>query len=316
MLPAGRKTAQRRPCASLGWGRLAGESGVPKQRSGTRSDEAQTLALTRLTEADLPQARALSAEMNWPYRLEDWAFAHRLGHGLALKLGSRVAATGAWWPNGEAFATAGMIIVSTALQGRGLGARLFDALMDETGDRAVLLNSTPEGFELYRRRGFAVVGEIHQHHGVLRSGLASQIQGVRPAQPADLERLMALDEAASGRPRRELLSALAAEARFTALEQDGALRGYAASRPFGRGHVIGPVIATDAQQAQALIDAAATDLVGDFVRVDTPAELGMGPWLEGRGLAHVSSATTMVRGAPPQPSGEARIFGLCSQSLG
>lgn len=289
---------------------------MPTQHSHSRPDEAPSFALGPLTAADLPQARELSTEMNWPYRLEDWAFAHRLGHGLALKQESRVVATGAWWPNGDAFATVGMIIVSTALQGRGLGARLFDALMEDAEGRAVLLNSTAEGLELYRRRGFAPVGEIHQHQGVLRPGPVSASRDVRAARSTDLNRLLQLDEAASGRPRRELLEALAGEVRFAVLEQGGRLTGYAASRPFGRGHVIGPVVAADAEQARSLIEAAGTDLVGAFVRVDTSPELGMGPWLEARGLAHVSSATTMVRGAPPQPSSDARIFALCSQSLG
>jgi GNAT superfamily N-acetyltransferase len=289
---------------------------MPTQHPHSRPDAAPGFVLARLTADDLPQARDLSTEMNWPYRLEDWAFAHRLGRGLVFKQGSRVVATGAWWPNGDAFATAGMIIVSTALQGRGLGARLFDALMEEMEERAVLLNSTAEGFELYRRRGFATVGDIHQHQGTLRPGAESPPQDIRPARQADLERLLQVDEAASGRPRRELIEALAAEARFTVLEQDGRLKGYAAARPFGRGHVIGPVVAPDAEQAQSLIDAAGSRLVGAFVRLDTSPELGLGPWLEGRGLAHISSATTMVRGAPPQASGEARVFALCSQSLG
>ena len=34
--------------------------------------------------ACLPGGLSLSQEMGWPYRLEDWAFAARLGQGLAL----------------------------------------------------------------------------------------------------------------------------------------------------------------------------------------------------------------------------------------
>jgi ribosomal protein S18 acetylase RimI-like enzyme len=289
---------------------------MPIERSKSGSDEAPALVLDRLTAADLPQALALSVEMKWPYRVEDWAFALRLGHGLALRAGPRVVATGAWWPNGDDFATVGMIIVSTALQGRGLGAQLFDALMAEIGGRAMLLNSTPEGFELYRRRGFMTVGEIHQHQGVLTLEDNRVAQNVRPARPSELEAIIRLDEAASGRPRGALLAALADEARLVVLEEAAELKGYAASRPFGRGHVVGPVIATDADQARALFVAAAADLAGAFVRLDTSPELGLGPWLAAQGLETVSTAATMVRGEPPAPRGDARIFALCSQSLG
>jgi hypothetical protein len=181
----------------------------------------------------------------------------------------------------------------------------------------VVLNSTAEGFELYRRRGFVAVGEVHQHQGVL----ALPPQDSRPAHlragnPGDLDRLARLDEDALGRPRRELLGSLMAEGRFTVLETAGVVRGYAVSRRFGRGQVIGPVIASRLEDAQALIEAAAADLAATFVRVDTPAELGLGPWLEARGLEHVGAVTTMVRGDPPPLSGSLRAFALCSQSLG
>ena len=31
-----------------------------------------------MTRADLPAAHRLSAQLNWPHRLEDWALLHRL----------------------------------------------------------------------------------------------------------------------------------------------------------------------------------------------------------------------------------------------
>jgi GNAT superfamily N-acetyltransferase len=290
---------------------------MPGQVPQASPEEARAPTLGRLTATHLAQALSLSLEMNWPYRLEDWAFAHQLGQGIALEQGRRLVGTAMWWPNGDAFATAGMIIVSNDFQGRGLGARLFDALLDELGSRTVVLNSTAAGFELYRRRGFAPIGEVHQHQGELlppepRAGRA----GLRTASAGELDVLARLDREAFGRPRRGLLSALMAVGRFTVLETDGAVRGFAVSRRFGRGHVVGPVIAEDAEDARALIEAATADLVGRFVRVDTPAELGLGPWLEARGLKKVDAVTTMVRRDPPRLSGRPRAFALCSQSLG
>jgi predicted GNAT family N-acyltransferase len=280
-------------------------------------EEAQTPSLVRLTAALLPQALDLSLEMNWPYRLEDWVFAHQLGQGLALEQAQKLVGTAMWWPNGEAFATVGMIIVSKALQGRGFGGRIFNALLDDLGSRTVLLNATAEGFELYRRRGFAPIGEVHQHQGVLvLPAPRSRSAALRAARPDELELLAQIDGQAAGRPRRALLESLAENGRFTVLEADGVVRGFAVSRRFGRGHVIGPVVATDLEDAQTLIEASAADLVGTFVRVDTPAELGLGSWLEARGLTRVDAVTTMVRGEAPRTHGDGRAFALCSQSLG
>jgi ribosomal protein S18 acetylase RimI-like enzyme len=290
---------------------------MPGQVPQASPKEAQGFTLARLTAAHLPHALNLSLEMNWPYRLEDWAFAHQLGQGIGLEQAQRLVGTAMWWPNGDAFATAGMIIVSEDFQGRGLGARLFDALLDELGSRTVVLNSTAAGFELYRRRGFAPIGEVHQHQGeLLAPGQRARRAGLRTASAGELDVLAQLDQEAIGRPRGELFKGLMAAGRFMVLEADGAVRGFAVSRRFGRGHVVGPVIAEGAEDAQALIEAAAADLVGRFVRVDTPAELGLGPWLEARGLKKVDAVTTMVRGDLPRLSGRPRAFALCSQSLG
>ena len=115
----------------------------------------------------LEGALRLSQEMSWPYRLEDWAFALELGQGFVLRNGAgAVIATAAWWAYGEDHASAGMIIVAKAAQGRGHGARLMDALLAAAHPRTITLNSTAEGLALYERRGFVRIGVIQQHQGV------------------------------------------------------------------------------------------------------------------------------------------------------
>ena len=99
------------------------------------------------------------------------------------------------------------------------------------------------------------------------------------------------------------------------LLQDGVPRGYAVCRRFGRGHVIGPVVAESLDDAQALIEAALARLGNLFVRVDTSAALQLGPWLERIGLRQVDTATTMVLGTPLASTGPARMFALANQSV-
>jgi hypothetical protein len=116
--------------------------------------------------------------------------------------------------------------------------------------------------------------------------------------------------------RRILLEKLEQVGQLTVLGKPGSIRGYAVSRRFGRGHVIGPVVAADAADAQALIKDAFSKLPNEFVRVDTPTHLGLGSWLEEEGLKRVDTVSSMVRGALPEVSGSSRLFALCSQSLG
>jgi GNAT superfamily N-acetyltransferase len=265
----------------------------------------------------LEGALALSREMSWPYRLEDWAVALAIGKGFALMRGSAVIGTAAWWPYGETGASAGMIIVSGAEQGRGYGARLMDAILDAASSRVIQLNSTAEGRLLYERRGFHAIGTVHQHQGILSGAeLGPPPPSVRPAAPSDRPIIAALDHEATGWTRTAMLEHLSTAAEAWVLERGGVVRGYAMSRPFGRGRVIGPVIADDAADARALIEAALAALAGEFVRIDTASTTGLGDWFVALGLERVGDALTMVRGTPAPLPGPARRFALANQSFG
>jgi GNAT superfamily N-acetyltransferase len=265
----------------------------------------------------LESALQLSQEMSWPYRLEDWAIALELGQGFVLRNGAgAVIATAAWWAYGEDQASCGMIIVSKAAQGRGYGARMMDALLAAAHPRTITLNSTAEGLALYERRGFVRIGVIQQHQGVPSAPhQAPPASLVRAMAEPDVEAVARLDRQATGWSRRQMLDRLIQAGHGHVLVRDGEPRGYAVSRLFGRGHVIGPVVADSAADARALIEAALARLGQVFVRVDTAATSQLGPWLESIGLGQVGDAITMVKGTHTPPAGPARMFALANQSF-
>ena len=277
--------------------------------------------LRRLEAADLASARALSAEVGWPHRLEDWAFVHGLGKGFALTDASgALIGTALWWPFGEGNATLGMVIVSRRWQRRGLGHRLLTTLLDEIGPRTTLLNGTRDGLHLYERAGFRAVGTVRQYRGTVVSApgrIADPRGRVRPAEPRDLQTLVSLDAVATGMPRANALRALQATARGAVLERNGEITGFACFRPFGRGYVIGPVVATDEADAGTLIRHWLQASVGEFARIDIPVVSAEAPeWSMEAGLAPAGEVTTMVRGPVPKRSGGARTFALINQAMG
>jgi GNAT superfamily N-acetyltransferase len=262
------------------------------------------------------QLGSLSQEMSWPYRLEDWALALELGQGIVLQSAGTVIGTAAWWSYGEAHACGGMIIVAKAAQGRGHGARLMDALLAAAHPRTITLNSTAEGLTLYERRGFARIGDVRQHQGVPKERHEATLTGlVRLMAPSDLEAMAPLDRQATGWARPQMLDRLMQVGDGHVLVRDGEPCGFAISRAFGRGHVIGPVVAESPTDARALITAAIARLGSVFVRVDTPATSQLGEWLEGIGLQQVGDSTTMVRGTQTPSTGPARMFALANQSF-
>ena len=130
--------------------------------------EHEDVALVPFARAHLEGALKLSQEMSWPYLLKDWEFALQLGRGFVVTSAGAVVGTALWWPYGDTHASAGMIIVSKAVQGRGYGARLMDALLAAARPRIITLNSTAEGMALYAAPWLRPIGVLHQHHGIPR----------------------------------------------------------------------------------------------------------------------------------------------------
>ena len=191
----------------------------------------------------------------------------------------------------------------------------MDALLAAGHPRTITLNSTAEGLALYERRGFVRIGVIQQHQGVPDKRHQAPASLVRAMAPSDVESVAHLDRQATGWARRQMLDRLIQAGDGHVLVRDGEPRGYAISRPFGRGHVIGPVVAESAADARALIEAALARLGQVFVRVDTAATSQLGDWLESIGLRQVGDATTMVKGPHIPPVGPARMFALANQSF-
>mgnify|MGYP002623446649 FL=1 len=267
--------------------------------------------------AHLTPVQRLSAAVGWPHRVEDWAFALRLGQGLVALEGDSVVGTIAWWPFGAHHATLGLIIVAPQLQGRGIGGQLMDAALMQLGARSVMLNATAEGLRLYAKFGFQPIGKIRQHQGTPRAAASvTRIEGGR-LRPLQRDDLAALDERASGLPRAALLGAIAEAGTGLVLETADGIAGYAFCRRFGRGQVIGPVVAPDQQSAQSLIAAWLARNGSMFQRIDTTAQGGLSDWLADRGLPQCDEVIAMVRGTAPHTSQDApKVFALASQALG
>lgn len=265
----------------------------------------------------LPQALELSCALKWPYRREDWEFAQRLGRGLAVEIDGRLAGTALWWPYGDRHASAGMIIVSGQYQRMGIGRALMDALLADAAGRTVILNSTDQGLDLYKRLGFVAHGHVNQHQAILvRSPGGEAADKVRALIPADRAAIYDLDRAASGMDRRALIDALFAVGELKVIDHGGCVSGYGCVRTWGRGLVIGPIVAADIADARALIAAFAISRIGQFVRIDVPETTALSPWLDSMGLPRVNQVVAMTLGAPPVPGAGASLFALSNQSLG
>lgn len=276
--------------------------------------------LRPFTEADLVAAHALTASFGWPHRLEDWIFMARHGQGVVAEQDGTPVGMGLTWLYGSGFAALGLVGVGRSQQGRGLGRRILERLLDSVEGRTVVLHATEAGAPLYASLGFVGESLIRQHQGIAAGhGLVDLPEGhrLRPISRGDHAAVLALDDAATGLERGALLGALLEMPGGVILDTGGEPSGFALQRRFGHGQVIGPAVARDSLGAQALVGHLLGRLAGQFVRVDVPEAGGLGPWLAGFGLADAGPGLRMVRGSRP-PSGRNGVHmqAMMSQALG
>ncbi|TWF59275.1 GNAT family N-acetyltransferase [Neorhizobium alkalisoli] len=257
----------------------------------------------------------LSREAGWPHRAEDWQVARHLSQGVvAVDDTGKVVGTALMTPYGKDCATINMVIVDASLRGRGVGRRLMDEALSLGGERPLRLIATADGLPLYEKLGFREIGRVFQHQGTV--GALAAPARTEAATAADLSEITTMDQNAFGADRSSLMAKLAEIGEFAVIRRDGRIAGFACIRNFGRGEVVGPVVATSLDDAKALVAHFMSSRVGAFLRLDTGnAELGA--WLSEHSLAHVGGGVAMARPATAAPTiSTFTTFALANQALG
>lgn len=269
--------------------------------------------LSPLTQHHLDQATALSQAEHWPHRQEDWEMLLALSVGTVALRGSQVVGTALRTDYGPDVSAMNMIIVAQSERGRGLGRKVMEAVMDKSADRELRLIATKEGLPLYEKLGFQAESDISQCQGNV-AAVAPPVNDVNSVSADDLTDIIQIDTRYTAADRSGLLRWLAQNGTFAVTRADGGeITSYAALRQFGRGQVIGPILAPSAAQAKDLIQHFAASLSGAFLRIDTDTSLDLVPWLDSIGLARTGAGVRMRKNAKTDPR---PAFGLCSQALG
>ena len=271
--------------------------------------------------SDRPLLHELTVSVFWPHRDHDLEFFMSLGKGyLALDEIGRAMGSAMYFPVAEDFAMFGMMVTAPRLQAQGAGRWLLRRIMEDCAGRDLRLSATRSGYWLYESAGFVPVGTIWQHQGIARAiHLPDPVPGVttRPLEPADIPALRALDAHAYGAPRREVLDALLRISDGVVAVRDGHVCGYALIRRFGRGQVIGPLVADHERVAMQIAAPLIQRAEGTFLRLDTPCQGDLfGAFLAAAGMGVYDTVTEMCVG-PQRRAGEGAVmFGLASHSLG
>lgn len=212
----------------------------------------------------------------------------------------------------------GMVLVDPAHRRAGIGSRLLRGAMDALGEAdPIRLDATPAGKAVYDGLGFRDEFELVRLERAAAVPSAPAIDGLRPMVAADLPQVVALDGAAVGFERPELIAWLLAAApeRAWVVAAGGGITAACLGRPGACFTQIGPVLAGDDAQAAALVAAAcagSSDRMG-LDAVAAPAWLDI---LSGMGFIEQRRFTRMVRGGDPDRQPRPGLYAIAGPELG
>ncbi len=294
--------------------------------------------------ADLPGCLALSRSAHWNQNEADWRMMIELGQGWGIEDtvdGSRSLAASIVVIPFDGCAWVSMVLVLPQCRRRGFAGRLLRHALDWLHARGTLpiLDATPAGYPVYAQAGFVPTWGFQRYRREAASPAhvtpATPATAVSPASPeqaagtagvthiraltpADWPAIFALDAAAFGASRdpvlRRLADRLPAAARVA--ENAGGVIGFVLGRDGREACQLGPLVATDAGAARALLDNALTTIDAPVYVDLVDRHEHLDGWLRQRGFAPQRRFTRMIRGASRTPGDPAPMVLVAGPELG
>ncbi|ASY72077.1 N-acetyltransferase [Sinorhizobium fredii] len=295
------------------------------ERTNSKRLDSFELTIADIAEADLDALHALSMSVGWPHRAEDWQMVRELGKGIVARDAiDRVLASAMWFNYAPDFTNIGMVITSPRLQMLGAGLWMMNHVLARTGSRAIGLNATRSARRLYGSLGFVAERTVYQCNGEAVAppeGSLPPGTRLRTLTRDDLDEIIALDLAAYNADRTHVLARLLGVSKGVALVRGDRMAAYSLCRRFGRGHLIGPVVAANDADAIAVTRPHVADHAGSFLRLDTRQKSGaFAEFLAQSGLPVFDTVTSMSLRRPwlVEKTGSETpiIYGLATQALG
>jgi len=232
-----------------------------------------------LSERDLPGCVALSAEAGWNQTADDWTLFMRRGTVLGVPdSGGHPVASGAILPYPNGFAWISMVLVTAPRRRERIGTGILETCCAEIAGKnfVAMLDATPAGERVYRPLGFEPVLNLTRWQGEGGDSISAPA-GTRAMSAADIATVTEIDATAFGAERRFLLESLHNRAPQLAHVTEPKITGFVLARPGRIATQIGPVVASDEEEA-ALLLRAALDAVRGPVFLDVADR-----WAELRG---------------------------------
>lgn len=279
--------------------------------------------IRRMFATDIPAAIGLSRPQRWNQTEEDWRRFLALepeGCFVAVSDGQVIATT-----TTELFDSVGwigMVTVSPEWRGQGIGRAMMVhaiAYLHERGARSVKLDATPMGKPLYERLGFQEEYVLHRVVGIGVEFASHDVILYSHATPQLQKSMLSLDRRVYHTDRSAMLTKLIAGWPELAAVHltNGQVDGYIVGRHGFLYEQIGPLVATNADTADALLRWGLNAAAGCRVCLDRPdVNRAACDLAESYGLEPLREFTRMHLGNEPYADAPDEIFATSGAEKG
>lgn len=220
---------------------------------------------------------------------------------------------------GEAGGFIGLYIVRQPYRGRGLGMQLWQRAMAHLSGRSIGLDGVSERQDDYARSGFQLAWRHVRYQGKTPVTDGFRHPHLHPLGHWPAQQLLAFDRRHFGWARESFLTAWLNQPGTLSVGLGPAhdLQAYGVVRPCAQGYKVGPLFASNPQQARAVLLSLLSQLpAGSQVQVDVPAQhadaIELLGWLR---FTPVFQTARMYLGARPSMPMD-HLYGCTSLELG
>jgi GNAT superfamily N-acetyltransferase len=268
-----------------------------------------------LTTDDVDRCGALAIDRGWLPEAHKWRLLLEIGQGYGIDdetgrlIGSVIVTR-----YDARLSAISMVLVAADREGRGLGRRLMQHAIAQAGTDTISLYATERGRPLYESLGFRTVVPVDRHAGFFAHDGHEPVS--RPATPAELPGICALDAPAFGADRSALLRRLSSfGSQLRVLTANNIITGYGGAWRNDDNTVIGPLVAASPDDARHLIADLAANVAGP-IRLDLDDHHPeLQKWATAHGVEAGSRVSVMVYGLDA-PGDAGRRFLPVMQALG
>lgn len=274
---------------------------------------------------DIGQAIKLSDAENWNQTKKDWSLLVRNPQNICLAAFDerKVVGTATAINYENKVAWIGMVLVDHDYRGRGISKMLLSGLFENLkACRSIKLDATPVGKPVYQKYGFKDEYLIHRMTTFSATvEILPTRTGFSPerVKSNDIPELVEYDKRVFGVKRKQLIEFLAKNDpdNVWMLKKNGRITGLVLGRKGARFHQIGPVLASNTEDAKILILKSLEKLVGRPVVVDIPDnKRELIEWLNTIGFIEQRQFIRMYQNENPYPGKSENQFLICGPEFG